>query len=38
MRQHPWEYWTTDKVHPTPAGHTVIAQVITEYLEVEELS
>ncbi len=30
---HPPEYWAPDGVHPTPAGHTLIAKSWIEYVE-----
>ena len=30
---HPPEYWAPDGVHPTPAGHALIAKSWTEYVE-----
>lgn len=30
---HPPEYWAPDGVHPTPAGHALIAKSWIEYLE-----
>jgi lysophospholipase L1-like esterase len=28
LAHQPFDYWTTDRVHPTPIGHTLIAREV----------